>query len=144
MNPTSNEHGELRLPAPVSELPPDATGQNLDPNMSSNSVPEMAPSGPELKTQNPAAGMPQMTAVPLPPMPATPPPTATDDVASTTSSDVPNTADDVDLIEKEWVHKAKQIVERTRDNPHEQSKEMTVFKADYIKKRYNKTIKLSE
>ena len=48
------------------------------------------------------------------------------------------------LIEKEWVVKAKQIVEKTKDNPYNQNKELTVFKADYMKKRYNKTIKLSE
>jgi hypothetical protein len=60
---------------------------------------------------------------------------------------VPNPAlladDDKDLIEKEWVDKAKQIVERTRDDPYKQSEELTVFKADYIKKRYGKTIKVS-
>jgi hypothetical protein len=56
----------------------------------------------------------------------------------------PSIADDNDLIEKEWVTKAKQIVEKTRENPYVQNKELSVFKADYMKKRYNKTIKLSE
>jgi hypothetical protein len=52
--------------------------------------------------------------------------------------------DDGDLIEKAWVDKAKQIVERTRDDPHKQSEAITVFKADYMKKRYGKNIKLSQ
>lgn len=56
----------------------------------------------------------------------------------------PDIAEDTDLIEKEWVEKAKQIVERTRDDPYEQSKELTLFKADYMKKRYNRTIKIGE
>jgi hypothetical protein len=56
----------------------------------------------------------------------------------------PQIADDADLIEKEWVDKAKQIVERTRHDPHEQNKEMNKMKADYLKKRYNKDVKLSE
>ncbi len=50
----------------------------------------------------------------------------------------PLIADDVDLIEKEWVEKAKQIVNQTKDDPHTQNKELNNFKAGYIKKRYNK------
>lgn len=53
-------------------------------------------------------------------------------------------ADDGDLIEKEWVDKAKQIVEHYHDDPYNQSKQMTIFRADYMKKRYNRTIKLGE
>jgi general stress protein 26 len=53
-------------------------------------------------------------------------------------------SDDSDLIEKEWVNKAKQIVERTRDDPHKQTEELTLVKVDYMKKRYNKTIKLNK
>lgn len=53
-------------------------------------------------------------------------------------------ADDADLIEKEWVVKAKAIVAQTRDDPHAQNKEMNKVKADYLKKRYNKDLKVSE
>lgn len=56
----------------------------------------------------------------------------------------PLIADDGDLIEKEWVEKAKEIVNRTRQDPHKQNREINQFKADYLKKRYNKDIKLSE
>lgn len=52
-------------------------------------------------------------------------------------------ADDTDLIEKEWVNKAKQIVEQTKDDPHAQTAEMSKFKAEYQKKRYNKDVKVS-
>ena len=85
------------------------------------------------------------TTIPLPSLPldstvAAPP-------AGTSAVPIQNAAlladDDKDLIEKEWVDKAKQIVERTRDDPYKQSEELTVFKADYIKKRYGKTIKVS-
>ena len=57
---------------------------------------------------------------------------------------VPAIADDTDLIEKEWVQKAKDIVARTKDDPRAQNREMGVFKADYVKKRFNKDIKVSE
>jgi len=53
-------------------------------------------------------------------------------------------ADDSDLIEKEWVMKAKAIVAYTQDDPHRQNEEMTKVKADYLKKRYNKDLKMSE
>lgn len=51
-------------------------------------------------------------------------------------------AADIDLIEKEWVEKAKAIVARTHGDPYTQNKEINKIKADYIKKRYNKDIKL--
>lgn len=53
----------------------------------------------------------------------------------------PAIADDVDLIEKEWVEKAKRIVEQTKHDPHQQNKEMNHMKASYLKKRYNYDIK---
>lgn len=53
-------------------------------------------------------------------------------------------ADDGDLIEKAWIEKAKEIVERTRLDPHIQNKEINRVKADYLKKRYNKDLKLAE
>ncbi len=56
----------------------------------------------------------------------------------------PLIADDVDLIEKEWVEKAKQIVNQTKDDPHTQNKELNNFKAGYIKKRYNKEMIISK
>ncbi len=54
----------------------------------------------------------------------------------------PDMADDADLIEKEWVVKAKEIVENNRNDPHKLNQEINRMKADYIKKRYNKDIKL--
>ncbi len=61
-------------------------------------------------------------------------------VASKTTPPVsdPQIADDVDLIEKEWVEKAKDIVNKTKTDPHVQSRELNKFKAEYIKKRFNK------
>lgn len=60
------------------------------------------------------------------------------------NNDNPAYADDVDVIEKEWVQKAKQIVANTKDDPRAQSAQMNVFKHDYMKKRYGKEIKLPE
>jgi hypothetical protein len=57
---------------------------------------------------------------------------------------VPDEAADADLIEKEWVHKAKQIVDQTADDPYLQQAQLSRIKADYMKKRYNKDIKVPE
>lgn len=57
---------------------------------------------------------------------------------------VNNVKDDGDLIEKEWVNKAKQIVENNRDDPYKQSEELNVVKADYMKQRYNRNIKIDK
>ena len=54
------------------------------------------------------------------------------------------TAQDVDLIEKEWVERAKNIVAKTQDDPYKQKDEMSKIKVDYIKKRFDKTIPLDD
>lgn len=61
-----------------------------------------------------------------------------------TEISIPEDAQDSDLIEKEWVDKAKEIVEHTKDNPHEQQRAFNLMKAEYMKKRYNKDIKIDE
>ena len=56
----------------------------------------------------------------------------------------PPVADDIDIIEKEWVDKAKAIVEKTKADPHQQSTEVNALKADYLKKRYGKDVKVTD
>lgn len=140
MNAQSSENPGLNLPPPIIEQAP-----------APSTVPETAPARPE---QAPLSGQKDPTrvqpAAPAIPLPLSPTPPAqdltspTDPTVTTTTTNVPTVADDGDLIEKEWVNKAKEIVERTRENPYQQSKELNLFKADYMKKRYNKTLKLSE
>lgn len=138
MNPSPNETG-LKLPAPVSEQAP--SGSNHE---TSVQQPEQfqaaAEQAPMRSQQAPAA----LTSLPLP-SPVIPAATTPQtDVSKTSNSTSASLSDDDDLIEKEWVEKAKQIVERTRDNPYQQSEELTGVRADYMKKRYNKSIKLSQ
>jgi len=139
MNPQSSEQNGLDLPPPITEQAPSGTA-----NIENPLVPiETGSSGAE---QAAGASQPAVppTSIPLPTMPsATSGPVDLSTVPAVPGG-VQAGADDSDLIEKEWVNKAKQIVERTREDPREQSKELTVFKADYMQKRYNKTIKLSE
>lgn len=70
------------------------------------------------------------------------PPQQDDDQSLTPASMM--TADDSDLIEKQWVERAKSIVEKTQDDPYIQKKEMSKVKADYIHKRFKKVVKTDE
>ncbi|MBU6389869.1 hypothetical protein KGQ71_05145 [Patescibacteria group bacterium] len=47
-------------------------------------------------------------------------------------------------IEKQWLDKAKNLVDRTKDDPFMQKNEMSRLKAEYIKGRFNKTIRVDE
>ncbi len=135
MNPSSNETG-LNLPPVVSEQNPTAVGapETMAPKV------EQAPIASERAPKS-GQSAPSFSV----PLPAQPPINDQQAVVSGTSQSVVQTLpDDGDLIEKEWVNKAKAIVERTRDDPYKQSEELTVFKADYLKKRYDKTIKVSQ
>jgi hypothetical protein len=140
MNPNSNESG-LNLPPPVSEQLPEV---ELPP---AEAAETKAPAETGAEQSAGRTQTPQPPAIQLPVLPTTPDPTtgaAQPAVSGTTTSDATVTADDTDLIEKEWVDKAKQIVERNREDPYRQSEELTVVKADYMQKRYGKTIKASK
>ncbi len=75
---------------------------------------------------------------------ATPSSTSKGIVSATVQLDVPPVADDIELIEKAWVRKAKEIVNQTTGDPYNQNKQINKVKAEYIKKRYDKDIKVSE
>jgi hypothetical protein len=51
---------------------------------------------------------------------------------------------EIESIDKEWVDKAKKIIAQTQEDPFEQKRAMSKVKADYIKKRFNKTIKTDD
>ncbi len=94
------------------------------------------------------AGLPSPTATsgspPVTQGAASPPSLPASDLSLITSMGTPQIADDGDLIEKEWVEKAKEIVDRNKTDPYAQNEEINRVKADYLKKRYNKDIKLGE
>lgn len=74
--------------------------------------------------------------VPLPQVDGTVP---GDDVASAALA-APAVAADEDLIEKEWVDKAKKIIEDTRDDPYRREQEIGGLQREYIRKRYGREI----
>jgi hypothetical protein len=56
----------------------------------------------------------------------------------------PLVAADEDVIEKEWVDKAKKIIHETKDDPHGRTERVNELQRDYLKKRYNKELETSE
>lgn len=85
----------------------------------------------------PAAPAPNVQPVQLP----TPVPTqSTTDDQATSQTDTPAVAADEDLIEKEWVDKAKKIITETKDDPYAREREVGKLQADYLKKRYGKEL----
>ena len=109
--------------------------------------PERAPEAPEKQeTREQHVGGPagdpaavtQPTPV-LPPLPAMP---AASPVLPTVDDTSPSAAADEDLIEKEWVEKAKKVVAETKHDPYLQGQEVSRLQADYLKKRYGKIVNL--
>lgn len=88
----------------------------------------------------PAATETTQPILPPPVIPALPAPVVTDDNASKPADDVPLVANDDDLIEKEWVDKAKKIITETKDDPYRREQEVGKLQADYLKKRYGKDL----
>lgn len=131
-----------------------------------SSQPEVTPQGAEqvddavIEQQRPAsqeagvgkrAPQPGSTATDLPAIPqipattpAVPPTDQTAPAKPVSPATADLKADDADLIEKEWIERAKSIVNKTHDDPHRQKDEMSKVKADYIRKRFNKVIKTDD
>jgi len=63
-----------------------------------------------------------------------------DDITTVVVGDNPLVASDDDLIEKEWVEKAKKIVSETHDDPYKQDEAVNQLQADYISKRYGRKL----
>jgi hypothetical protein len=49
----------------------------------------------------------------------------------------PATAEDVDVIEPEWVDKAEQVVQQHSGDPYGEEEAVEDLQRDYLKKRYN-------
>jgi len=60
--------------------------------------------------------------------------------STVTDSTVPILAADVDLIEKEWVDKAKAVIADTRDDPFQREQEVKKLQIEYVRKRYGRVI----
>ena len=135
MNPSSGES----IPTPQFEAPApaEAAEQRHDKNMEKSAPTESAAG----KHQPQALNVPVL-ALPTD-IPAAAPVAIPDDTTQGDESNVSQSqqADrDSHRIESQWVERAKKVIAKTKDDPHSQKEEMSQVKAEYIRKRFNKTI----
>ena len=108
--------------------------------------PAEQPTAPEVQPAVPAAPEPTNQAMPVAPpvMPpaaasqASPPPPPASPALPVAP---PSIAGDVDVIEKEWVDTANQIIEQTKDDPYKEEEAVEALQQDYLKKRYGHDVK---
>ncbi len=138
-------HMEPQLPTPQSS--PETGPVNFPGNETFPGAlqPEQSPKQPEKQESHeqhvggPSGDPAAVVAVPaLPPLPTmTPTPTSTQPIANDNN---PITAGDEDLIEKEWIERAKKVVAETKHDPYLQGQQVSQLQADYLKKRYGKVV----
>lgn len=142
---------EPKLPEANSglEKSPDAYGQRFE-QAPLSPTPEIGvQTGAERLEQRAEAAPAAANSMPaLPPLqvaPVVPPPAAQDDAtAAMPSDDTPLVASDDDLIEKEWVDKAKKIITQTKDDPYRREQEVNKLQAEYLRKRYGRELGTSQ
>lgn len=83
----------------------------------------------------PMPAVPDLSGLQVPALPAQPSTDQPDDIVTASPA-----AADNDRIEKEWVNRAKTIIAQTKDDPHEQKKEISKVKAEYIRQRFGKNV----
>lgn len=133
-SPASNE---LPKPLPNSVELSDSVDKNVD-NYNAPDVGEAGTANNEPTQAANAAVAAAMSSVASVPVVATPLPNPDPSASQATTT----IADDADVIEKEWVDKAKRIVAETKGDPHKKSQELTGLKKEYIETRFGKVIKV--
>lgn len=140
---------EPKLPTPNfgRERTPASYGQGIEQSAEQLQSPESAIEGRvEHIEQRAEAGASQTLPPPvLPTLPQIPVPVAAPVQPSTMPvNDLPLAANDDDLIEKEWVDKAKKIIIDTKDDPYRREQEVSRLQIDYLRKRYGRELGASQ
>lgn len=81
---------------------------------------------------------------PMMPLPVPAPVVAAPSTTPLAPDDTPVLAGDDDLIEKEWVDKAKRIILDTKNDPYRREQEVNRLQADYLRKRYGKELGVAD
>lgn len=146
MKPDNNSPTGIGLSQPGSDLgqlPPIHTPQSFHapdaPAVHFDAALVPGPAAPAPIAQNPVA--PAAAVRVAPPAPAANPLTQLQATMPVTEAP----AEDVDTaFDEEWVGKAREVVARTREDPYAQSQALGKLKAQYIKARYNKDLKIGD
>lgn len=134
------EHGANHLPTPIEYTP-----SLPNPEQTSNETLENSRSLSQERVGEVVGGVVSTGAQPVQlPSPITDDSSMAAQASNGVSEDTPAVAGDEDLIEKEWVDKAKKIIAETKDDPYTREKAVGKLQADYLQKRYGKTLGSSE
>lgn len=131
---------ELSAPPPSPESRPvgqDTETHPLSPEIADGGAREREQAMQQVDRQSSPPPPPIAIAAPLPPVPVPATQLHVDDAVG------PTLAADDDLIEKEWVDKAKKIIAETKDDPYRREQEVSKLQADYLRKRYGKELGVS-
>ena len=135
------KHSSPEFPMPNPESIPDQAAPETTPGGAEIGHERQSSAATERASEHAAQAQASMAVQPVPITLPTPVVTPSDDTAQTSvATDLPAVAADDDLIEKEWVDKAKQIISSTKDDPARREKEVGRLQADYLKKRYGKEL----
>jgi len=133
MNPNRGENIQLET------IPVPTIGTETSDDVKQEAQPTGQESSPSKQTSAPV-----LPAIPAN-MPVAQPPTIPvaddDDQMAKPENSESHTSAHPDRIEKQWVDKAKVIIMQTKDDPFTQKNEMSKFKSEYIKSRFNKSAK---
>jgi len=135
---------EQNLPTPVTDSTPESSTPEMDMSLTGEVI--NTPVAPSPERASPAGdrvnqGAPVQQSMPVNlPQPTVQSISTTDEPimnnAAVLSHSNPAVADDVDVIEKVWVQKAKAIVEQTKTDPYRQEEEVGKLQTDYQMKRF--------
>lgn len=137
MNPQFDQTPGLHLPQPNAGGP--QTGYNPVPfNAPQVATPLSQPQTAPAPNPQPATQVNQPAYSPAPDYSSQSSSTPMNHASASASDDADGAGDE------EWVNKARDIATRYKGDPYMQSKELSRLKAQYVKARYNKDIKVSE
>lgn len=125
-----------QLPTPIEYTPGVPGAQEARPEVQHEQREKLVERAGEQVRQVTQAQQPVAPVVQLP----VPVPTTDDGQATSTDDNTPAAAADDDLIEKEWVDKAKKVVLETKDDPYERERAVGKLQVDYLRKRYGKEL----
>jgi len=126
-----------QIPTPIEYTPQAPAAQEAQPNVQREQGEKLIErAGEQVRQVTHAQPEPVAPVVQLPvPVPVT------DDANNASSDDsTPAVAADDDLIEKEWVDKAKKVIAETKDDPYQRERAVGKLQVEYLRKRYGKEL----
>jgi len=135
----NNQIPSFEIPKSAEQAPLYKGGKEVDPQLDAEGTREILPSPFVGGSIQPTSGQGPVSLPPAEAVSSLP-----SSALGATTDDSHVIAEDNDVIEKEWVDRAKKIISLTSNDPFVEAKEMSKLKATYMRKRFNKDIPLAD